>query len=139
MSAQSQVEDHAEYNADGWAQSIIEMIDTKEAAMADDGGELAAQDKIEDAIQTIHESILSVRVRDGWRNLGQPEDGAEEYEILLSIGGPAARIYGRLDQYRQPETAELQVQDWFKPWTRSKNPITQETLLKFAQCFYFGE
>jgi hypothetical protein len=133
--------DHEEYNADGWAQSIIEMMEAKDAAMSDDGGELAAQDKIEDAMQAIRESVLSVMVRDGWREAGQTfaEDGAEEYEILLATEGPAARIYGRLDQYSQPETAELQVQDWFKPWTRSKNPITQNTLLKFAQCFCFEE
>jgi hypothetical protein len=135
MNTQVQVENHAEYNADGWAESIVEMLSKLEA----DTDEVTTE--YEDAMQTIHESVLSVTVRDGWREAGSTtaEDGAEEYEILLSTGGPAARIYGRLDQYSQPESAELQVQDWFKPWTRSKNPITQETLLKFAQCFYFGE
>jgi hypothetical protein len=134
MNAEAKIEYHAEYNADGWASSIEEMLEALETAEGNDSDREACE-------QTIHESVLSVMVRDGWREPGQTtaEDGAEEYEILLSTGGPAARIYGRLDQYCQPETAELQVQDWFKPWTRSKNDITQETLLKFAQCFYFGE
>jgi hypothetical protein len=126
-------QDHAESNADGWAQSIIEMVN----ALAD-----SEPDESRDAAhERIQESVLSVMVRDGWRAPGQTfaQDGAEEYEILLTTGGPAARIYGALDKYGEPGTAELQVQDWFKPWTRSKNPITQDTLLEFARCFYFGE
>jgi hypothetical protein len=132
-------QDHAEYNADGWAQNIIEMIDTRAAAMADDGSELGAQDRIERAEQAINDSVLSVMVCNGWRQPGGDNGEAEEYEILLTTGGPAARIYGSLDANGEPETAELQVQDWFRPWTRSKNPITQDTLLEFARCFYFGE
>lgn len=92
----------------------------------------------EEAEQRIHESVLSVSVRDGWHQPGQPsEDGPEEYEILLSTGGPALRIYGRLGANCQPESAELQIQDWGTPWMRY--PVPEETLLKFALCFYFGE
>jgi hypothetical protein len=138
MSAQAQVEDHAEYNADGWAESILEMVGNLAA-----GDENENESQREEAMQAIQESVLSVMVRDGWRKPGERNEcganTADEYEILLSTGGPAARIYGGLNKYGEPETAELQVQDWFKPWTRSKNQITQETLLKFAQCFYFGE
>jgi predicted transcriptional regulator len=54
-------QDHAESNADGWAQSIIEMIDTKTAAMADDGSELDAQDRIERAEQAIHELLEALK------------------------------------------------------------------------------
>jgi hypothetical protein len=130
-------QDHAEYNADGWAENITEMLET----LADAEDDTAASGLADEARQRIQESVLSVMVRDGWREPGQAfaEDGAEEYEILLSTGGPAARIYGTLDENGEPERAELQVQDWFKPWTRSKNPITQDTLLEFARCFYFGD
>src|SRR5690606_3875422 len=41
---------------------------------------------------------------------------AGEYEILLSTGGPAVRIVGRLNVWGEPETtAVLQYQDWFAP------------------------
>lgn len=92
----------------------------------------------DDARQEIEESVLSVSVRDGWRQPGAPnEDGADEYEILLTTGGPALRIWGELDQHCQPSSAELQMQDWFLPWTRY--PAPEATLLKFANCFWFGE
>lgn len=95
----------------------------------------------ESAEQTIHESVLSVLVRDGWHEPGQlPDDGAEEYEILLSTGGPALRIYGKLGRYNEPESAELQMQDWFLPWTRyDLDEVGEAKLLQFVQQFYFGE
>src|SRR5690606_9175128 len=34
-----------------------------------------------------------------------------EYEILLSTGGPAVRIVGRLNEWDEPVTAVLQCQD----------------------------
>jgi hypothetical protein len=92
----------------------------------------------ESAEQTIHESVLSVMVRDGWHAPGQLcEDGAEEYEILLTTGGPALRIYGKLDRWYQPESAALEMQDWFLPWERFD--CDEETLVAFASKFYFGE
>lgn len=85
----------------------------------------------------IMQEPLSVMVRDGWRQPGAASDGAEEYEILLSTGGPALRIYGRLDQYDEPADAELQAQDWGTPWTRVPD-CDPEVLLTYARCFYFG-
>ena len=120
---------HARENAKGWLTSIEEMTNV----LAD-----SEPDKSRDrATKTIHESVLSVLVRDGWHEPGCPsEDGAEEYEILLSTGGPALRIWGRLGKYDEPESAELQMQDWGIPWTRY--PAPEATLLLFAQQFYFG-
>jgi hypothetical protein len=123
--------EHAKSNASGWLASIEEMISDLEA---DNPSRSETRDEIE---QRIHESVLSVMVRDGWRVPGTAsDDGAEEYEILLTTGGPALRIWGKLSQYDDPETAELQMQDWGTPWTRY--PAAEATLLKFAQCFYFG-
>lgn len=96
-------------------------------------------DDSEEGRQTIEESVLSVLVRDGWRSPGAPnEDGPEEYEILLTTGGPALRIHGKLDQWAQPETAEMQMQDWYVPWERWPD-ADRDILLAFASCFYFGE
>lgn len=121
--------DHGQENAAGWLASIEEML--AELETADD-------DKRESAEQTIHESVLSVMVRDGWRNPGiNIAVGAEEYEILLTTGDPALRIWGKIGLGGEPKSAELQHQDWGTPWTRY--PAPEATLLAFAQCFYFGE
>ncbi len=95
----------------------------------------------EDAEEMIHEDPLSVMVRGGWREPGKPsEDSPEEYEILLSTGGPATRIRGKLNQYGEPETAGLEVQDWFVPWKEWRGDGWRaKTLLTYARCFYFGE
>lgn len=105
-------------------------------ALCDDNGIDA--ERSEEAEQRIGESVLSVSVRDGWHTPGAPsEDGPEEYEVLLSTGGPALRIWGKLREHGEPDTAELQMQDWGTPWTRY--PAPEETLLAFVRCFYFGE
>lgn len=105
-------------------------------------------DDDESARTEIIEHPLSVQVRDGWRDpdsAGEPE----EYQILLCTGGPAVRIVGSLDRYCEPETAELEYQDWWRPWTRWRPTDPRDsrhlledfepTLLAYARCFYFGE
>jgi len=61
----------------------------------------------------------------------------DEYELLLTTGGPALRIWGTLNEHCEPERAELQMQDWGTPWGRY--PAPEATLLEFARCFWFGE
>lgn len=126
---------HAMGNAKAWLGSIEEMLADLEKAQDADGDR--ASNSLEDAERAIHESVLSVSVRDGWRQPGTvSEEGAIEYEILLSTGGPALRIWGELNQHDEPHTAVLQWQDWGTPWTRY--PAPEATLLRFARCFYFG-
>lgn len=95
-------------------------------------------DEVEKAI---HDDALSISVRTGWYSPGATEDmQPEEYEILLCTGGPACRIIGDLDR-GQPTSAQIQVQDWFQPWT-NYDPIgddVDEVLREYAGCFYFGE
>lgn len=100
----------------------------------------AMQDR-EAVEERIHEDPLTVLVRDGWHEPGKPaEDGPEEYEILLSTGGPATRIRGELDDDCQPKTARLEVQDWFVPWKEWRGEgWSEEVLLDYARCFWFGE
>src|SRR6202035_5974528 len=67
--------------------------------------------------QTIHEDALSVEVRGDWHIPGDMEAGMvagkpAEYKILLCTGGPAVQIVGKLSEHCEPETAELQCQDW---------------------------
>lgn len=73
------------------------------------------------ALEAVHNSALEVAVRSGWESPPLMDTGesvaAAEYRILLSTGGPATRIVGELNEYGEPETARLEYQDWFTPWT----------------------
>ena len=109
--------------------------------------DIEASDDNEDARRTIEEDALSVQIRSGWYSPGaQGEDTKPaEYEILLCTGGPACRIIGDLDGYGQPETAQIEVQDWFQPWTEMRPLVSKDNydsepiLLAYARCFFFGE
>lgn len=102
-----------------------------------DGDELPNGDA---ARERITESPLSVQVRSGWVTPGEPME-AEDFEILLSTGGPALRIMGELDEYKQPRRAWLEYQDWGAPWTeyRGEGAPAQSDLVTFCQQFFFGE
>ena len=114
----------------------------------------------EDAEQRIHEDALSVEVRSAWvsvRNWSRAhgdQAAPAEYQILLCTGGPACRIVGTLNEHCEPETAVMEIQDWFTPWTaycpdmpehgedqpglpEHSNP--EEVMLAYARCFWFGE
>lgn len=89
----------------------------------------------------IHDSPLSLLVRDGWR---EPGAGAspEEYELLLYTGGPAVRICGQLDSYCQPISAQLDCQGWGTPWTDAREVLPdnwQEVLMSYVNHFFYGE
>lgn len=124
---------HAISNAKGWLAEIVTLMARFAAAEADDGDEVRRE---------IDEGPLSIRVRDGWRAPGDDSATAEEYEILLSTGGPALRIYGALDAYHEPdEFPRLQWQDGGTPWTDHRETTDEEdaALLAYARCFYYGE
>lgn len=144
-------------NAQAWWENIKEMVqacdhskwrqcglcDTpetcKDNAMCD-LGEVGEPE--EDAQQRFRECALSVQVRDGWRDPGGEIVGnpAEEYEVLLSTGGPALRIYGSIGRYGEPEDAMLQWEDWGTLWTDfCPDDFDCDVLLTFARQFYFGD
>lgn len=78
---------------------------------------------------------LSLLVRSGWTLPGEKME-AEEYEILLSTGGPALRITGQLSS-GEAETARLEWQDWGTPWTEHR--CDTGPILTYARSFYFGD
>ena len=146
-------------NARGWYASIVEMVEELGKASSD------FLDSRDTAEQRIHDSVLSVEVRSDWCApiAFKNSEGPSEYRILLTTGGPGLQLVGTLNEYGQPETAELQGQDWFKPWTSvpwgallppapagsdigaftdaevEAMDKMRETLLTFARCFYVGE
>ena len=113
---------------------IAEMVEAYETTLDDDRAR-------EDVHQTIEESPLSVRVRSNWTDVGDESTmEAAEFEILMCTGGPAVRIIGKLSEHREPVTARIEWQDWFKPWTEERLDAEEsETLLEFCRVFYFGE
>lgn len=81
------------------------------------------------------ELALSVCVRSGWVLVGEPLE-ADEFELLLSTGGPACRVVGDLRD-EEPCRSEIQWQDWGTRWT----PLAGQrcdALDWFAGLFYFG-
>jgi hypothetical protein len=127
--------DRAKDQAFAQYQSIVEMVAALNLAIENDD-----DNAFEDAEQTIHEDALSVEVRTDWHSVGAEDDKPTEYRILLCTGGPACQIIGNLSEHGEPETARIQYQDWFTPWTDYRLTSEQEEIvLTYARCFYFGE
>ena len=145
-------EAHAITNARGQLESIKELyreFKKQEDLEAWDCGSNVYNWTTEGIREKAQDEALSVEFRSGWSsNLENMEP--EEFKILLSTGGPACQIIGKLDQYKQPTDIEIQYQDWGTPWEplqlnstyADKSPnITSdyEALEWFCNCFYFGE
>lgn len=126
--------DRAEGQAKAQLESIREMVAALEKADAS-----GTEEERDEARQTIQEDALSVEVRSDWHQPGNDSDDGE-YRILLCTGGPAVRIIGELGAYSEPDTAEIQYQDWFTPWETLDLPDgAEDDLLTYARTFYFGE
>jgi len=157
--------DHAKEQARAQLESITEMVKRLEHVSECDGvdcqltdaeiyaginlhyekGSKATEEEREEyhaedvARQIIQEDPLEVSVRNDWHVPGADSESTD-YLILLCTGGPACRIVGELNQWNEPETAKLEYQDWFTPWTNySLTSEEEETLLTYARQFYFGE
>ena len=90
----------------------------------------------------VQQMPLTVMVRSDWQPLGGSFQ-AQEFQILLSTGGPACRILGELDRgsvaWQSGRRPVIQYQDWFKPWTESDYDVNTDALLWFCEQFYYGE
>jgi len=128
-------------------ESIKEMVEALHVAHNSDNETRGASEAIEDVERTIHEDALSVEVRSDWYCPGGDGDSGKpfEYCILLCTGGPAVRIVGRLNEHCEPESAQIECQDWFTPWTPvyldegERLGYSEEIMLAYARCFYYGE
>lgn len=122
------------------------------AVLREHGYDGTNREETREAIEaTAREAVLSVDVRSGWRTAGDAWDGskwvleAEEFQILLSTGGPAVRIVGDLGLCNQAEAPRLEHQDWGTPWTEWKGDCPkagaplQPILETFCGLFFFGE
>jgi hypothetical protein len=95
---------------------------------------------VDDVIETIEQDPLDVSVGySGWYRPGEKPE-ADTYRILLCTGGPAVQITGRLDDNNEPDSADLQWQDWGTPWSHYFGPeVDNEVLMRYVRYFYFGE
>ena len=91
----------------------------------------------DDARQVILDDPLSLLVRSGWYEPGG-DSTPEEFELLLTTGGPAVRIIGELNEHSEPCRPRLEVQDWGTRWTEY-NRYDQDILLTYCRNFVFGE
>ena len=103
----------------------------------EDKNDIEAYHDEENAQQIILEDALDVSVRSDWHPPGE-KSSPTEYTILLCTGGPAVRVRGQLNQYGEPESAELECQDWFTAWQTCDIDDPDDVLLTYAQQFYFG-
>jgi len=153
---------HAERNATGHAQTIEALYElhcwdfstgetpqplTSEAnyILQDLAWDMegATADSLQEAIREYAQEMpLTVLVRSGWHLPGEDAD-SEEFEILLSTGGPACRIIGELDRgsvaWQSGCRPTIQYQDWFKLWSESTYDVDINALLWFCEQLYFGE
>ena len=122
--------EHAIANARNWLESIARWYELTHASY--DEAEKYAEEELSEP--------LSVQVRSGWHSLGEKLE-ASKYEILLTTGGPALRVWGELGEHGEAATAKLQWQDWFTPWTDYYEGMEDQdaVLLAYAGRFYFGE
>jgi hypothetical protein len=115
---------------------------TEGAEGGDTGKEVAAYHDVDAAREAIEEDPLTVEVRSAWHRPSADEHDKQsaEYNILLCWGGPAVRIIGELDEHCEPDSAQLQYQDWFTPWEDYPLTLAEEkTLIDYARVFSFGE
>jgi hypothetical protein len=125
-------ENHALDQARAQFESINDMVDALMAAH-----EACDYEQVEEAQQAIYDDPLSVQVRSDWANPGD-DMVPVEYCILLCTGGPAVRIVGDLNDWKEPESARMEYQDWFTPWEKYDG-ANQDVMLQYAQQFYFGK
>ncbi len=139
MTTTTKKPNHALNNAKGHIESIVENFEAGSYIESSNPTTQEQEEKLEEIKESILNSALSVEFRSGWSsNFNQLE--IEQFKILLTWGGPALRVIGDLDQYKQCENIKLQFQDWGTYWTDYElTEKEEESLNWFCNCFYFGE
>ncbi len=153
---------HAERNAKGWSDTITAAWEAygfcidegagggkylsreAKAVLKEQGYDGTNHDQVAEGIEeAMREAPLSVAVRSSeWHDPGTSQDlKPDEFQILLSTGGPALRVMGELNGWIEPSRCWLEHQDWGTPWTQyfSRSAERVTALHWFASLFYYGE
>lgn len=112
----TQKDERAKLQAQSQYNSIIDMLNRYDKAEGKD-------DKQDEIRVEIEENVLSAEI-------------IKNYQIMLCWGGPAVKIFGDLNEHNEPETAQLQYQDWFTGWIEYFE-TDEDKLLDYARFFYF--
>lgn len=98
-------------------------------------GDIVDEEGMEEIIQ---QNALSVRIRSDWQVPGYLLTPTK-FEILLCTGGPAVRIIGDLGEYNEPESPQVQYQDWFTPWMDYRDITDRQAklILEYCRMHYF--
>lgn len=110
-----------------------------------DGYEISNEDDplwIIFAQEHAQDQALSVEIRcNEWHQPGDDYGTADEFRIVVCTGGPHVEIRGSLNQYSEPENAEIYAQDWFTglEMLRDLDENDYEALSWFCSLFWFGE
>ncbi len=108
------------------AENLRDML----AQEIEDGYEPEGFEFDEDAArEAIQEDPLSFQVRSGWYSPGSEDNEPEEFELLLSTGGPATRIIGDIDRGNLTNP-RLQAQDWFTGWQDIRTSSEEDEALQ---------
>lgn len=126
--------EHAEYRR--CIQELMDWDDEHLLTLKDLQAATEGFESLEDAEERIQETPLSVEVRSGWGSYSALQ--AEEYRIVLCCGGPHVEIRGDLNQYQEPCSAVMLMQDWGTQLT-AYHQADEDVLVQFAQKFYYGE
>ena len=143
---------HAETNAQGWAETIQTAHEVHEFLCEEGEGKHLSRDAkavlhelsfdgtnhdrlLEALEEQTRDSVLAVDVRSGWES-DPSQLRPEEFQILLSTGGPALRLIGCLDENLCPCRVRMEHQDWGTPWTEFF-PVDRDALAWFACLFPF--
>ena len=136
---QTKEKNHALNNAIGHIESIVEDYEKLSYLERLNPTTIEQEEEIEQTKESILNSVLSIQVRSGWTSLNESFE-PQEFNILLSWGGPSLRIIGDLNEYKEPENPVLQFQDWFTKWEDLKiNSQQYDALEWYCSQFYFGE
>jgi hypothetical protein len=127
--------EHALRNATAWFEELREAY--RYATTISD-------ERDAERLDELRERPLSVLVREPWHEPGKPAEPAE-YEILLTTGDPALRVWGELSEHGEPVCADLEMQDWGVPWRKAwpwesaDEAEAKAALMWFASLFWYGE
>ena len=131
--------EYAILNAQAWMQTITDYYNA-DGLLADgaesvevDGMTFCDSDTLWD---TVLNTPLDVSVRSAWASVGT-EFEVDEYQVLLSTGGPSLRIHGDLDSCGRAVNARLEWQDRGTGWRDEGVDINEDALDWFVEMFYF--
>lgn len=116
-------EQQAQAYGRGCLETLVEFYDRW--LEIEENGEDSQGNNEDDLLREVWEDPLDLSVRrghKGWESLHQKVPGkVTEFALLLTTGGPEARLTGKVDEHQFPDawTLCIESRDWFVEWQES--------------------